>query len=228
MGWGIWRFNRPWQQLFTDLMSACRLCASPTRPFAIERGRAYQQCSHCHSVMMAEAFLPDAQTEKALYLTHNNDVDDPRYQRFVSPIIEAVSQSHSVAETGLDFGCGNGPVITTLLRQKGFQITLFDPFFHNDNSVLDAQYDFIISCEVIEHLHQPDRVFKQLRAMLKPGGKLYCMTLCYDEKIDFAGWHYKNDPTHVFFYHTDSLPLIRDRYGFAGVSHADRLIIWST
>jgi len=208
-------------------MSACRLCASPTRPFAIGRGRQYQQCIHCHSVMMAEAFLPDAETEKALYLTHNNDVDDPGYQRFVSPIIEAIIQSHTVDETGLDFGCGNGPVITTLLRQKGFDVALFDPFFHNDINVLETQYDFIVSCEVIEHFHRPDTTFKQLRSLLKPGGKLYCMTLCYDEKIDFEGWHYKNDPTHVFFYHPNSLPLIRDRYAFSNVQHQGRLIIWS-
>lgn len=208
-------------------MIACRLCAQPAKFFATARDRQYIQCVSCGSVMMDEAFLPDADAEKAVYLTHNNDVTDPGYQQFVSPIVEAVCQSQSVGQTGLDFGCGTGPVITTLLRDKGFDIALFDPFFHNDLSVLGKQYDFIFSCEVIEHFHQPDTVFKQLRALLKPGGKLFCMTLCYDDQIDFANWHYKNDPTHVFFYHLNSLAVIRDRYAFRAYQHQNRLITWS-
>lgn len=208
-------------------MSICRLCSQPTRFFSIARNKPYEQCVSCGSVMMSEAFLPSADTEKTLYLQHNNDVTDAGYQKFVSPIIEAVLQSHSVGQTGLDFGCGTGPVITTILREKGFELKLFDPFFHNNTSALEEQYDFIVSCEVIEHFHQPDTVFRQLRALLKPGGKLYCMTLCYDEQIDFTNWHYKNDPTHVFFYHLNSLAIIRDRYTFRAYKHQNRLITWS-
>ncbi|HET8807258.1 MAG TPA: class I SAM-dependent methyltransferase [Methylophaga sp.] len=170
--------------------------------------------------------LPDAEREKALYLTHNNDVDDPRYQAFVSPVTQAILAEQSTDKTGLDFGAGPGPVISHQLAQQGYKVILYDPFFHNNINALNDIYDFIISCEVIEHFHHPALEFARLRALLKPGGSLYCMTELFSETVDFANWYYKNDPTHVCFYHVDCLPLIAERFGFSQVRQDGRLIVF--
>lgn len=206
--------------------AVCRLCGAPLAHFAHSRQHAYHRCSRCLAVQMAAVDLPDADRERALYLTHNNDVDDPRYRQFVSPITQAVLAEQRPGQAGLDFGAGTGPVITTVLREQGHDIVVFDPFFHPDRRVLQRQYDYIVCCEVIEHFHRPAREFALLRSLLKPGGRLYCMTRLFDESIDFQRWYYKNDPTHVFFYHRASLDWIRERFDFSRVTIAQRLQVF--
>ncbi|MDT8310050.1 MAG: class I SAM-dependent methyltransferase [Methylophaga sp.] len=171
--------------------------------------------------------MPDVADEKAQYLTHENDVNDPRYQKFVSPITKAILTEQTTDKTGLDFGAGPGPVISHQLAKQGYWVTLYDPFFYNNINALNGQYNFIISCEVIEHFHQPAQEFARLRRLLKPGGSLYCMTELFSETQDFASWYYKNDPTHVFFYHANSLPLITERFGFSRYRQSGRLIVFS-
>ncbi|EMR12339.1 methyltransferase [Methylophaga lonarensis MPL] len=206
---------------------SCRLCQSPVADFASSRGKRYQQCSVCLSVMMHPLDLPDAESEKALYLTHQNDVNDLRYQAYLSPAINAVLRDYDNTAAGLDFGAGPGPVVQHVLSGHGFQLSLYDPIFHPDVSVLDRDYDFIICTEVMEHFHDPNQAFKQLRKLLKPCGKLYCMTSLFDPNIDFMKWHYKNDPTHVFFYHQNALDYIAEQHGFSAVTVDERLICFS-
>lgn len=53
--------------------------------------------------------------------------------------------------------------------------------------------------EVIEHLHDPHRVWQQWLNLVKPGGWIGLMTKMVKDLDAFAGWHYKNDLTHVIF-----------------------------
>jgi hypothetical protein len=74
-------------------------------------------------------YLPGAAEEKERYLTHNNDITDPRYQKFVQPVVNAVMENFSTASKGLDFGAGAGPVAAEVLGGKGYSVKLYDPFF---------------------------------------------------------------------------------------------------
>lgn len=125
---------------------------------------------------------------------------------------------------GLDFGAGTGPVITKLLHDIGFHLELYDPFFWNNPQVLNATYDFIACCEVIKHFKNPWQDFKLLRSLLTPGGVLYCITEIYSENLDFEKWHYKNDATHVFFYHQDAFKWIKDNFKFSKLEIEGNLI----
>ncbi len=211
----------------TTSTELCRLCQAPANFYIESRSRTFLQCSGCQSIQVAAQQLPDAEREKALYLTHNNDVDDMRYQAFVSTVTQAILAEQTPDKTGLDFGAGPGPVISHQLTQNGYKITLYDPFFHNNINALNGKYDFIISCEVIEHFHQPALEFARLRTLLKPGGSLYCMTDLFSQTVDFANWYYKNDPTHVFFYHVDYLPQMAQRFGFSKCRQDCRLVVFS-
>ena len=51
--------------------------------------------------------------------------------------------------------------------------------------------------------------------MLKPKGSIFCLTSLYNEEIDFETWYYKNDDTHVFFYHKKALEWIRNKFDFS-------------
>lgn len=202
----------------------CPLCQHSATLFYDFKQRLYYQCGFCHAIIKDPDSWPDREEEKNRYLEHLNDVDDKRFQKFVSPLTNTVPQYFNSTDRGLDFGAGHAPVITHVLKQQGFDIEAYDPLFADDRDLLQQQYDFICSCEVIEHFHQPAESFTLLRSLLKPSGKLLCMTELYHEGIDFHRWNYKNDPTHVFIYHRNTISYIAEKYGFTGWSIDNRLI----
>jgi hypothetical protein len=199
---------------------ACPLCQTPGQP--IHPG--YHACPQCAGIFLNPEHLPTAQVEKKRYLTHNNDIHDPGYQAFVSPIVQAVLAQYTPQHTGLDFGAGTGPVISHLLQQQGYLVKPYDPFFHPHPEHLTQTYDYIVCCEVIEHFHHPAREFALLKKLLNPGGSLFCMTQLYQPHIQFETWYYKNDETHVFFYQPQTFEWIKAHFGFTHLYIQNRLI----
>ncbi|MBA3985304.1 MAG: class I SAM-dependent methyltransferase [Flavobacteriales bacterium] len=207
----------------------CTLCSTQiATSFFSEKGHSFFSCPTCGSVLRGLETFPTPKEEIMRYEEHNNDVNDLRYQKFVSPITDAVQKSFfSESSIGLDFGAGTGPVITKVLRDKGYKLNLYDPFFIPDTAPLQQKYDFVACCEVIEHFHHPLKEFKLLHSLLKRQGKLFCMTDIYAETIDFSTWYYKNDPTHVIFYTEKSLQWIKKEVGFKELVIEKRLIVFS-
>ncbi len=198
----------------------CPLChATEYTSFGIE----FNLCETCKGIYRPPKYRPSATEEKARYETHNNDVEDLRYQAFVTPVVSAVNEYFTQEHLGLDFGAGTGPVISKLLRDRGFNIVQYDPFFDNNVTLLENFYDYIICCEVIEHFHSPNKEFTLLKRLLNPGGRIYCMTHLYDSQINFAGWYYRKDPTHVFIYQQDTMQWIKTAYDFSSCITNNRL-----
>ena len=128
---------------------------------------------------------------------------------------------------GLDFGSGTGSAVSKVLTDNGYNIVQYDPFFDNHPELLEQQYDYIASCEVVEHFHHPGKEFELLRKMLRRKGKLYIMTHLYDPSIVFPSWYYKNDHTHVFMYQKETMEWIAQTYGFSRVIIDKRLIVFT-
>ncbi len=204
----------------------CPLCHNISSIFH-KNEQQYQQCSACKAVFMNAKYQLNLQQEKARYLDHDNNVDDEGYQQFVSPITSFILRNHSSDQLGLDFGAGTGPVIAKVLADNGFKLELYDPFFYDNPKLLARQYDYIVCCEVMEHFYKPDKEFALLKRLLKPNGRLYCMTDLYHDDIDFANWYYQKDNTHVFFYHQRSLDYIQQQFVFSDLSVDGRLIIFT-
>ena len=204
----------------------CPLCDGSSTRFFEDKKRLFFQCEKCKGVFADSATHPAPEQEIVRYREHNNDVNDARYQAFVAPIVNSVFNDFTPQHRGLDFGSGTGPVISSLLRERNYQITQYDPFFANFPERLETKYDYIVCCEVIEHFHHPHREFALLKNLLLPGGKLYCMTEIFSEQYQFAKWHYKNDMTHVFFYHAETFRLIKDLFRFSEVKMQERLIVF--
>lgn len=206
----------------------CILCNSSASFFYYDENynRHYYRCRRCRSVLLHPADYIDAGEEKLRYSTHNNDVLDPGYQKFVQPVAGYISETFSPEHKGLDYGCGPGPVITHLLRRDNYDVTTYDPYFDNRPEVLEKKYDYIFCCEVIEHFHDPRNEFIRLSSMLNPGGQLICKTDPYTDETDFAEWYYKNDETHVIFYHPEAFPEICSFAGFNDLSINNRIIIF--
>lgn len=204
----------------------CSLCKSEITFSFVCKNMEYYQCANCFAIGMHPNFFPSTEKEIIRYQSHNNDVNDIRYQNFVKPIVENVLIDFKKTDFGLDFGCGTGPVITKLLRDQNYSVNTYDPFFDNNVDALNTTFNYIVCCEVIEHFHYPYKEFKLLKSLLRPNGKLYCMTDVYNENIDFKNWYYKNDETHVFFYHKNTFEWLKTEFGFSKVTQENRLIIF--
>jgi len=153
----------------------------------------YYDCTTCKAIVKDEKYYLPADEEKARYKAHNNDVNDTRYQHFTSPITNYIIEKFSPMHKGLDFGSGTGPVISSMLLKKAYDIVQYDPFFAPNQAVLTNTYDYIVSCEVFEHFYNPKQEIDRLVSLLKPNGVLLIMTLIYNNEIDFNSWHYRKE-----------------------------------
>ncbi len=204
----------------------CALCNGDSNIFYSGKNGDYFTCSQCKGIFLSPENYSGSKEEKERYEKHNNDIEDAGYQNSVAPIVNAVSASFSSQHRGLDFGSGKNSVIKHLLQKEGFILDLYDPFFKEDRAVLSNKYDFITCCEVVEHFHHPAKEFKLLSSLLNPGGRLYCMTDLYRDDTDFEKWYYKNDKTHVFFYHPETICYIKENFEFDDYRIKNRLIIF--
>lgn len=202
----------------------CPLCSSASKAFEIIQQRKYYQCTNCTSIFLSDANFISREAEKNRYLEHNNNVNDIGYQQFVAPLVALITKNHYKDVQGLDFGSGTGPVITKLLKDLGYDIKTWDPFFDNNPDRLKSTYNYIVSCEVIEHFHHPFKEFQLLKSLLKPKGSLYLKTELINAEIDFKTWYYKEDPTHVFFYSESSFEWIKTTFGFKDLAIQNRIV----
>ncbi|KAG5506356.1 hypothetical protein JIQ42_07974 [Leishmania sp. Namibia] len=206
---------------------ACRLCASPmVTLFHTDKVREYYQCSKCRLVFVPDHFVLSSAAEKALYDLHDDNPDDPGYQKFLSraamPLADYFSSAYSHDERpcqrrGLDFGCGRAQALAKMLSTApyNFSMDVYDLYYFPEKKhCLDCEghYDFITATEVVEHLQNPLSAFRTLWRCIRPdGGVLVIMTKRVLGTIErFRNWHYIRDPTHITFFHTASFQWLAD------------------
>jgi len=202
--------NRP---MPPTLSMNCPVCErAELQHFQSIKQQHYLRCRECQCTVMAPECRLSAEQEKAIYQYHDNNPGDPGYRRFLSKVADPLLARLPRGANGLDFGCGPGPVLAGMLEEVGMTMALYDPFFYPQPDVLQRQYDFITCTEVLEHLHQPASVLRQLDGLLKPGGLLAVMTCFQTDDTRFASWHYRRDPTHVVFYKEETLESIAKQH----------------
>lgn len=179
----------------------CPLCAGAEISFySRDKRRPYLSCGTCSLVFVPPAWHLGREAERAQYLLHRNQIDDPGYRAFLSRLMLPLLERLTPGARGLDFGCGPGPALAHMLREAGFEVALYDSFFAPGVETLETGYDFVCATEVVEHLFEPGRELERLWARLPPQGWLGIMTKLLREPVTFTSWHYKNDPTHVCFF----------------------------
>jgi len=194
-------------------LPGCPVCAGGgCGHFAQVDQRDYWRCPCCEATFLDAAQRPARADETEHYRLHRNDVHDSGYRRFLSRVAVPLLGRLAPASSGLDYGCGPGPALAAMLSEAGHAMTLYDPLFRDDPSVLDRVYDFVTCTEVVEHFHRPDEEFARLDRLLRPGGCLAVMTAFLMDDEDFARWHYRRDPTHVVFYREATFRAVARRH----------------
>ena len=163
--------------------------------------------------------------EKKIYDLHQNSSDNLGYIKFLTRLFEPVVKLLKKEDQGLDFGCGNGPVLAKLFQQAGHNMTLYDPYYFPDQDSLQKKYQFILATEVIEHFSKPKHEIEKILALLMSNGILAIMTKLALNKESFDKWHYKNDPTHVCFFSVETFNWIAKRYSLSLTFHGKDVII---
>ncbi|HST59006.1 MAG TPA: class I SAM-dependent methyltransferase [Longimicrobium sp.] len=193
----------------------CPLCHSGrVQPFAELRTGRYGRCPVCRLVVLAPEHHPSPEAERAHYGTHENDPADPGYRAFLARVADPLAERLAPGAEGLDYGSGPGPALAGMMAERGFRMRIYDPFFAPDGDALRRAYDFVTCTETAEHFHHPAEEFARLDGLLRPGGWLGVMTELLDDARDFATWRYARDPTHVCFYHADTMRWIADAHGW--------------
>lgn len=192
---------------FNEPTLQCPLCRSQSVNFYLEdKKRQYLHCANCDLVFVPKQYILSPELEKAEYDKHDNTTLDEGYRRFLNrtlePLISHLTRSRgSLAEvSGLDFGCGEGAFLSQMAAERGLQLNNYDLYYHKQPEAMRRQYDIIVMTEVLEHIAAPDELLETLLKLLRPEGLLAIMTKRVMGKDAFAGWHYKNDPTHLCFY----------------------------
>ena len=170
----------------------------------------YFRCKTCLGLFIDPKNRLSPEEEKERYSLHNNDIDDPEYRKFLSKLYDPLIKKLKKESRGLDYGCGPGPALASMLREEGFSVDIYDPYFFPDESYRDKLYDFITCTEAAEHFYEPHKEFKKLDRVLANKGILGVMTNFYEDTINFEDWYYRKDPTHVVFYAVKTLQCIAE------------------
>ena len=204
-------------------MKPCPICSSDKMLLWMHprRKTVYYCCSKCEAIVMDSMFYPTHDIELEKYLEHENELSNQGYVNFLENFIDAAVKPHLSEGYILDVGSGPNPVLAHLLKNRGYQVDIYDPFFHQ-NLDENKHYDMVTATEVVEHFHHPMDSFQWMIDRIKPGGFLSIMTLFHHNDMNhFQEWFYQRDPTHVIFYRPKTLMIIAERFDLVFVEHND-------
>ncbi len=205
----------------------CRLCGAEAAEF-VSGGAGYGECPVCGYIGVEPSRLPSPEAEEARYRLHRNSRSDSRYVSWILEFVEAVEPYLRPGGELLDFGSGPEPVPAALLRERGYPVLAYDPFFAPGDDWRSRAWDAVLVHEVAEHLAEPGAALAELAALLRPGGAL-CVRTRFPprDREAFARWRYRMDSTHVGFFRPESFAWLSARLGLraALVEPPDRAVL---
>jgi 2-polyprenyl-3-methyl-5-hydroxy-6-metoxy-1,4-benzoquinol methylase len=161
--------------------SVCIVCEREAAEEAVEHGKVrsnvrafrnerfeYWRCPHCRTLHAKDEV--DLAKYYASYPFHSVPEDwrvRATYRNLLGRLHAAgLEPGHRI----LDYGCGGGRFVRYVASQGYPNVRGFDEFSdeYGDRSVLDDQYDCIVSQDVIEHVPSPNVLLAEFRRLARP------------------------------------------------------------
>jgi 2-polyprenyl-3-methyl-5-hydroxy-6-metoxy-1,4-benzoquinol methylase len=207
---------------------SCKLCLAPdTRLVHQTKSRRFVHCPACGLVFVPAKHWLTVHEERARYAHHHNTPANVGYVTFLGQVADVVGGLAIPGASVLDFGSGENAVLCDLLRQRGYACTGYDPLYAAGAAALQARYDVIVVCEVIEHLRDLRGELATLTRCLAPSGAIVVRTQRYPSIAEFATWWYARDATHINFFQTESLAFAARLCGLTShATDAPDIAVW--
>lgn len=207
--------------------SSCKICGSETQELHDSLIKVtYDVCQKCDFIYKQTRYHLPNDLEKERYDTHNNDTEDEGYKNIFRNLLETHVRPLKNVKSILDFGSGPYPMLQKIFEQEGYEVTIYDYYYHKDSTYLNQKYDLITSTEVIEHLSEPLLEIEKLVSLLKDQGYLALMTNFRTMNLDaFLSWWYKRDHTHIAFFNQKTFDYLKERFHLVEVSNNHKNII---
>jgi predicted TPR repeat methyltransferase/rubredoxin len=189
--------------------------------------QTYYRCSSCGFIYLDDTSIVSTIVEKKHYEKHNNSFECAGYVAMFEKFFQDTIQLYAKEiKTILDFGCGEEAVFSQILKKKGFEVDVYDLYFHPEKIYKSKKYDLITSTEVFEHLKEPQSVLQELTSSLNSKGYLILMTKFppKDDK-EFLDWWYRRDITHISFFTPKSFEIMGNEVGLNVLKTLDDNIV---
>jgi len=181
----------------------CNLCNSKIENIKTDiKGKKYLLCSNCDLIQLEKQLHLTMVAEKQRYKLHENSSDNIGYLNYLNNIItNSITPFLKHGDRLFYFFCGPEKTWKKLLKDKGYYVTTYDPFFDNNSDWLNKNFNAVTAIEVFEHLSNPAKELDLLSSLLSTGSLLVIRTMLHNNNWDiFQNWWYKEDPTHLSFY----------------------------
>ncbi len=195
----------------------CKICNTSVTAIQDERNKwEFFHCKKCEFIFKNPNNYVSSDKELAQYNNHNNTKESRGYVAMFEKFMSATFEPHAQSiKNVLEFGSGPGPVLCELLKDKGFEVDIYDKYFSPTKVYEGKKYDLITSTEVLEHIEHPKETFAFFAKHLDENGLLAIMTQFHtNDAEDFKKWWYKNDPTHICFFRPKSFKVLAKMSGF--------------
>ena len=198
----------------------CRFCGFFTIKALFVRDRSYARCEQCGGITLDRKYLPGPDAEKARYDLHRNSLADAGYRAWLEGFLDDTfrgieahdSRGATSIRTVLDYGSGPEPALVALLRERGYQVRGWDPYYASDAHPAPDSADLVTCLEVAEHFFEPAKAFASIAATVRPSGWLAVGTHLVPD-TPFERWWYREDGTHVAFWTERAFELLAAEHG---------------
>ena len=151
------------------------------------------RCSNCGSLHCLEDI--DFARYYRNYPLHRQKADFFTLKQFSSRLHQLVTGGLMTTDSVLDYGCGNGGFVR-FLKAQGYSLAVgYDPYSESfsDRAVLERNYDFVISQDVIEHAPDTLSLLDEMLTLVRAGGGMAVIgtpdaaEISLDDPIDVVG-----------------------------------------
>lgn len=221
------------QASFLDSVNFNKSCEEVRGLFlpASEKWIDYYLCDQCGFCFVPEMYRWSFDDFGRHIYNQNYEQVDPDYKS-VRPqgnaqLIDQFFGSSKATLRHLDYGGGSG-LLSTVLRDKGWDSTTYDPFVNADLKVADLGcYDLVTAFEVFEHVTDIDGLLRNLYTLCKPDGLVLFSTLLSDGEIapgkKVTWWYAGPRNGHISLFSAKSLHVCMQRSGLQVASFSANL-----